>query len=87
MLRPENRRMKDFLATNGIDCKVKYIPDGSLKRTWRLSDINRKWTAELIEKLTALGFVGFDWKPLDVYSGNGGLFSVFVRGHDELLEQ
>ncbi len=95
-MRPENQRMGDFLAKQGINCKVKYIATGSLKGCWRLtapeinwgwSDTGKgKWTEELQEQLTGLGFVGFDNRPLNRFSGNGGRFSVFVRGRHEFLE-
>lgn len=84
-LRPENQRMKNFLAENGIDCKVKYTWDGSMKGTWYLYGKGQKWTEELREKLTALRFMDFDNKPLGQWSGNGGTFSVSVRGHEELI--
>ena len=83
--RPENQRMVDFLAQNGVKARAKYIHDGSLKHTWRLYAPGVNWTPELTAKLTELGFTDFDGNPLNQHSGNGGLFSVFVRGHDELL--
>jgi len=86
-LRPENQKMQDFLTANGIDARVKYIAQGSMKGTWRLQNPVMSWTPELQSKLTNLGFVDFNGQPLNEYSGNGGRFSVFVRGHDELLEQ
>ena len=85
-MRPENARMQEFLEKHGIRCKVRYIWTGSLKGTWSLYGKDQKWTPELISKFTALGFKGFNGKPLDEYSGNGGTFSVFVRGHNEMLE-
>ena len=87
-LRPENEAMKNFLAENGIDAKVKYARDGSMKGTWYLhgKDIYQKWTEELRAKLTELGFTDFDGKELGRWSGNGGTFSVSVRGHNEMLE-
>lgn len=83
---PHNQRMKDFLASHGIRCTPKWIPDGSLKRSWRLNQKGQKWTLELAAKLNALGFTDLNHKPLGQYSGNGGMFQVFVRGHEELLE-
>ena len=83
---PENIRMMEFLAKHGIKCAVKYIWNGSLRGTWRLYGKDQKWTPELMRKLTDLRFKGFDGRQLDEYSGNGGTFSVFVRGHNELLE-
>lgn len=41
---------------------------------------------ELHNKLNQLGFTSFDGRPLDKFSGNGGVFSVFVRGHNEFLQ-
>lgn len=85
--RPENKRMQAFLAKNGIDATPKWIPDGSLKRTWRLYNGETKWTPELAEKLNALGFRNYDNAPLHGIDGNGGVFSVFVRGHEEFLTE
>lgn len=85
--RPENVRMQNFLAANGIKATVKYLPDGSLRGCWRLSDTDQPWTMELAGKLNALGFTDFDLKPLGQFSGNGGVFSCFVRGHNELLQE
>jgi len=84
-MRPENKRMQVFLKQNGIKAIPKYIATGSLTRTWRLYNLKQLWSVELANKLNALGFVDLDGKPLAQYSGNGGLFSVFVRGHFELL--
>ena len=81
---PENKRMQTFLKQNGINAMPKYIATGSLKRTWRLYNLKQSWSMDLADKLTALGFNGLHG-PLGKYSGNGGLFSVFVRGHFELL--
>lgn len=85
-MRIENQRMVDFLASHGIRAQVKYIWNGSLKGTWRLYSPNVRWTMALASKLNSLGFKDFDGKPLHEYSGNGGLFSVFVRGHKEFAE-
>ena len=85
-MRPENQRMTEFLKSHGIKARVKYIHKGSVKHTWRLHDAEQTWGDTLIEKLTALGFSDFDGRPLNKYSGNGGHFSIFVRGHYELLE-
>jgi len=86
-MRPENKRMKQFLSEKDITADVKWIATGSLKRNWRLYNPDQKWTPELTKKLTELGFVGFDNKPLHKFSGNGGMFSVFVKGHEELASQ
>ena len=85
-MNPENIRMMAFLTKHGIKCAVKYIWNGSLRGTWRLYGKDQKWTPELMRKLTDLRFKGFDGRELTEYSGNGGAFSVFVRGHNELLE-
>ena len=82
-----NKEMKEFLSKNGIEAVPKYIESGSLKGTWRIYSKGEKimdgsnllfWTKELAQKMTSLGFRSFDGKPLSVYSGNGGRFSVFV---------
>ncbi len=84
-----NRKMQAYLASHGIYAIPKRIDSGSLKGTWRLygkigdRDLGTRnfqpQTPELREKLTALGFTDFNGKPLSEFSGNGGLFSVFVR--------
>jgi hypothetical protein len=84
-MRPENMRMKEFLKQHGIEAQPKYIFHGSLHHSWRLYNHDIKWSAQLQRKLTDLGFTGLHG-PLTQYSGNGGVFSVFVRGHNELLE-
>jgi hypothetical protein len=87
--------MQDFLAANGIKAVARYNHNGSMKRTWHLYGKNgkghelenyQKWTPELYNKLTALGFTSCFNEKLDQYHGNGGVFSVSVRGHYELLE-
>lgn len=87
-MRPENKRMQDFLRANGVEAHVKFIWRGSLKGCWRLFQpyaTKILWTQELQDKLNGLGFVDFDGKSLGKFSGNGGTFCVFVRGHNELL--
>lgn len=84
-MKPENARMKQFLADNNVVAVPKWLPDGSLKRCWRLYGKGQIWTRELAQRLNDLGFVDFDHWPLSKFSGNGGAFSVFVRGHEELL--
>jgi len=79
--------MQEFLAANGIQATPKYIRTGSLKRCWSLYNPNQKWSLELAEKLNALGFKNFAGHPMDRLDGNGGVFSTFVRGHYELLEE
>jgi hypothetical protein len=75
-----------------------YQKDGSLKGSWRLygligkeengTPIYQKWwdNFDLQNKLNALGFTDLWGKPLHNASGNGGVFSIFVRGHNELLQ-
>jgi hypothetical protein len=84
-MRPENKAMQAFLARNGVRAMPKYIPDGSLRGCWRLYNLDMPWSMEIADKLNGLGFLGFDGAPLSQHSGNGGLFSTFVRGHNELL--
>lgn len=97
-MRIENKRMQEFLKGHGISAVPKYIKNGSLGGTWRLYGIEdkkaiggyglnkyQKWTPELAAKLTLLGFRGLHGQ-LGLYDGNGGVFSVFVRGHNEFLE-
>lgn len=84
-MRPENKAMTGFLALNGFfRVAVKYISSGSMKGCWRFYDKNCGWNQEVQERLEDLGFRGFDGCPLNQFSGNGGRFSVFVRGHEGL---
>ncbi len=95
-MREENKRMQTFLKANGIDAVPKYLFKGSLKGSWRLygtkngntHDLKdyQKWTPELAQRLTDLGFRGL-FGPLDQNDGNGGVFSIFVRGHNEFLKE
>ena len=78
-MRPENKKMQEFLRQNGINASVKFINKGSLKGCWRLYGKGQKWNKELENKLNELGFVDFDGKPLSWLSGNGGSFSVSDR--------
>jgi hypothetical protein len=91
-MRPENKRMQAYLKENGIDAVPWYIEKGSMKRCWRLYGKHSKgwqnmdkWTPELAEKLNGLGFRDYAGEPLGLYSGNGGMFMTFVRGHYEFL--
>lgn len=88
---PANKLMKELLAANGIKAMPKYLPDGSMKGTWRIYDKHTKWfdNPELWAKLTAIGFVDYDHKPFTQYSGNGGTFSICARykGDNENLKQ
>jgi hypothetical protein len=74
-----NKRMQDFLAENGIICRVKYIAKGSMKKTWRLYNPKVKWSLALGKQLEDLGFKDYDNKNFTEFSGNGGGFCVFVR--------
>jgi hypothetical protein len=89
---PHNARVEDFLAANGLPgVKAKWLSDGSLKNTFRLSgyeaanawrpraDRAAEWTPELADKLNALGFRNYNGQPFDRLDGNGGLFHVFSR--------
>ena len=78
-MRPENKQMQIFLKQNGIDAIPKYINKGSLRGTWRLYNYKTKWSITLANKLNNLGFRDFDGKPLARFSGNGGIFQVFIR--------
>lgn len=82
-MRKENQLMQEFLKSNGIDCRVKFLWTGSLKGLWRLYNPKLQWNEYLKNQLTGLGFMGFDGQPLNKFSGNGGLFSVLVMGHNE----
>ena len=74
-----NREMQSFLRSHQIEAIPKRIDKGSLRGTWRLYNFNIKWSLELAKKLNDLGFTDFDGKPLGQFSGNGGVFQVFVR--------
>lgn len=82
---PENRRMQSFLRAFGIECVPKFIHTGSLKGCWRLYNPSYRWTSEYADLLNDAGFTWIDGRPLTGREGNGGMFSVFVRGHNELL--
>ncbi len=93
-MRPENKRMTEFLNQNGIEAKVKYIFTGSLKHTWRIYNPDIKWTVAIAEKLESLGFRSYSGGKFHRYEingkiisceGNGGILSIFARGHEELL--
>lgn len=84
IMRPENERMRLFLKSNGFTVTPKYLAHGSMRGCWRFYRPG-SWTQTDANALNALGFSGFDGRPLDLFSGNGGLFCVFVRGHNELL--
>ncbi len=79
-----NTAMKEYLHKHGIECTPKRIDKGSLGGTWRLYNSKQKWSPALAEKLTELGFIDFDGRPLNQFSGNGGYFSVYVCGNPHL---
>lgn len=83
-MRPENVKMKKFLADHGIDARVKFIAEGSLKNCWRLYNPKQQWTTELAEQLNELGFLDYNGMQLSKFSGNGGLFSIFARFKGEI---
>ena len=83
-MRAENQRMVAFLAANGIKARVKRFTDGSLRGTWRIFIPDATWDETAAAQLTALGFTDFDNRPLARWSGNGGMYQLFVRGNDEL---
>jgi hypothetical protein len=85
-LRPENQKMQEFLQQKGIRAKVKFQWAGSMKGTWTLYNPDLKWTPELVEKLSSLGFTNHSGEPLSIYNGNGGILSVSVRGHNEFIQ-
>lgn len=98
-MRPENQQMQAFLKANGIDAIPKYFKDGSIKGSWRIYGLAGKTPAgrpiwvkwwgnkELQDKFNALGFTDLWGNPVDNTTGNGGDFSIFVRGHNELLNE
>jgi len=94
-MRVENKQMQEFLKANGINAVPWYIFKGSMKGCWRIYgkhgkgfgwDAMDKWTPEIAEILNGLGFRDYAGKPLGQFSGNGGMFQTFVRGHYEFLE-
>jgi hypothetical protein len=85
-MRLENRRMKDYLAAQGVEAVPFFIWDGSMKGCWRLSDSEQRWSMALATTLMDFDFVGYDGGPLGEFSGNGGTFCCFVRGHNEFLD-
>lgn len=87
-MRPENKKMVEFLKANGIVASARYNRDGSMRGTWHLWNCAVQWSEELAVKLNLLGFTNSTFGcPLGKYEGNGGMFSVSVRGHNEFVEQ
>ena len=97
-MRPENKRMQEFLKMNGIKAVPMYFAKGSCKHSWRLygltgekdsngQPIYQKWwdNQPLIDKMNALGFTSLFGDKLTHIHGNGGMFSLMVRGHYEFL--
>lgn len=84
--------MMQYLKDNEIKATPKFLWKGSLKGCWRLHNykkvngqiVSENWAGnyDLQNKLTALGFVDFDGKPLSDLCGNGGWFSVFLRNNE-----
>jgi hypothetical protein len=77
-MRPENAKMKAWLREHGIDARPRFITEGSMRGNWIIYGPGQRWTKELIDLFSVLGFVGFDGQPLGPYSGNGGMFSIYV---------
>jgi hypothetical protein len=82
-----NTRMKNWLKDNGIIAMPKYIDSGSMRGCWRIYGLGAWWgNEELQKKFRDLGFVDFDGDPLDNFSGNGGMFSIFPNLTDKKKE-
>lgn len=81
--------MKEFLTRHGMeDVTPKYFWRGSMRGCWRFWSRKVIWDEQLRIKLTDLGFVGHDGKPLTQYANNGGIgqpLSLFVRGKDTFV--
>ncbi len=86
MKRPENKRMETFLAENGIKAKATYWWKGSMKRTWTIQSRTEKWTDELLNKFTALGFRNWDGQALKFLANSGDDLYLCVTGHLEMAE-
>jgi hypothetical protein len=84
-MRQENQKMKAFLKEHGIDAMPKYIRHGTLAPSWRIYNYSITWTEELATRFTELGFTGLHG-PIGKYEGNGGVLSVFLRGHFDLKD-
>jgi hypothetical protein len=83
-----NKKIKNYLAENGIIATPMLIKRGSMQGCIRIYQKTReftndcnfsRWTQDLVNKLTKLGFRDFDGQPLTLFSGNGGLFCIFAR--------
>lgn len=87
-MRAQNRRMIDFLATNGIKVKARYLDKGSMKGTWNIWNSVDEWSDGLKKQFTELGFSDWDGEALRSFSSNGPVgsgFFICVRGHNELV--
>lgn len=71
----------EIMNLTGLKVNVSFIKTGSLKNNYRVYSRDIKWwgNEKLIEQLSLAGYVDFDNKPLSNYSGNGGLFSIFIK--------
>jgi hypothetical protein len=81
---PHNKKMKILLKKYGIKCDPMYLQAGSLKHSWRLYNRGQKWTNQLIDSFTLLGFKSYNGEPLSQHSGNGGTFHIFARAPEEI---
>ena len=56
-------------------------------RQW--GDCYQNWNALVRQRASdrTSGFVGFDGQPIGEFAGNAGMLSVFVRGHNEMLDE
>lgn len=79
-MRSENKKMKEFLKRHRIDAVPKYIGEGSLRGSWRLYKKGVRWygNRKLQKALIEIGFKNLWGKELDEFTGNGGMFSIFV---------
>lgn len=83
-----NKKMQNYLRENGFPYAVpKYIDNGSMRGVWRIYSKIRgaglagyeRWSQELADKFNFLGFRDHNGNPLNSFSGNGGMFQIFVR--------
>jgi len=81
-MRPENKRMAEFLQIHGIKCNAKYIQTGSMAGCWRLWAKREVWGDDVKKKLDSLGFRDYDMNPLDYLAAEqDGSSCIFVRGY------
>jgi len=81
-----NKKIQELFKKHGLKIKAKYIKAGSLRGCWRIYNLSINWNNDIAKKINRMGFVDFDRKPLGIFSGNGGVLSIFIRGHEELLK-